>query len=477
MNKTRNWIDGVWTDHQGPTIDVINPATGQVVASQPDTPAEQIDAAVAAARAAFASWRTVNPSVRAGHLHAIADRVALRIDDLATAVTLEMGKPLDEARGEARKLVAALHFYAEEATRLRGSIVPNSDDGFSSLVEYEPIGVVAAIAPWNYPLELIGWKLGAGLAAGCTMVIKPSEYSPSSGVLLAECIAATDLPPGVINMITGAGQTGGALTQHPDIDKIAFTGSGATGAAIARGVAKATSLSMELGGSCPLIVTETADLAESVRGTLRRAFRNAGQICISINRAYVHADVYDDYLAALAEGATRLVVADPLQTPDADVGPVVNSEIFDRTSAHIADAVERGARVIAGGGPIAELAPGLFLQPTVVADTDQDMMIMHQETFGPVIGVARYTDLDEAIARANSTSAGLASYGYCRDLGQTFTLSKQLDFGNVAINNVDAGIINAPYGGRKGSGFGVEHGREAIDGYLQVKHTRIRHGG
>lgn len=476
MDNPRNWIGGEWVEHTGPTIDVVNPSTNTVVARQADTSADEVGRAIAAARTAFADWRSVNPSVRAQLLHAIADSVARRIDELAEAVTVEMGKPYDEARGEARKLVTALHFYAEEATRLHGSIVPNTDDGFSSLVEYEPIGVVAAIAPWNYPLELIGWKLGAGLAAGCTMVIKPSEYSPTSGLLLAECVAETDLPAGVVNMITGAGQTGAALTQHPDIDKIAFTGSGATGAAIARGVAKATSMSMELGGSCPLIVTETADIAEAVRGTLRRAFRNAGQICISINRAYVHDAVYDDYVAALADGAAKLVVADPRQVPDADMGPVVNREIFDRTVAHIADAEAKGARVAAGGGPIEELAPGLFLQPTVLADTDQSMLVMHEETFGPVVGVARYSDLDQAISDANSTSAGLAAYGYCRDLGQTFTLSKQLDFGNVAINNVDAGIINAPYGGRKGSGFGVEHGKEAIDGYLQVKHTRIRHG-
>lgn len=472
----QNLINGSWVDHDGPVLDVINPATGEVVAQQADTGSDEVDMAVRAARSAFATWRSVNPSVRTALLHTIADQVSECIDDLAESVTREMGKPFDEARGEARKLVSALHFYAEEASRIRGSIVPNTDDGFSSLVEYEPIGVVAAIAPWNYPLELIGWKLGAALAAGCTMIIKPSEFTPTSGLLLAECVRSAGLPNGVINVITGGGRTGAALTSHPEVDKIAFTGSGTTGAAIARAVPKATSLSMELGGNCPLIVTETASIADAVRGTLRRGFRNAGQICISINRAYVHAEVYDEYLSRLADGAAKLVVADGLSTPDADMGPVVNQEIYDRTLAHTADAVDHGARLLTGGGPIESLRPGLFLQPTIVADTNQDMLVMHEETFGPVIGVARYTDLDEAIAVANSTPAGLAAYAYCRDLGQTFALSKRLDFGNVAINNVDAGIINAPYGGRKGSGFGVEHGREAIDGYLQVKHTRIRHG-
>lgn len=472
----QNWIDGAWAPHTGDLIDVVNPATGEVVARQPDTPAAEVDRAVAAARRAFEQWRWVNPSKRAAALHALADQVAAREEPLARSITVEMGKPLGEATGEVRKLVEALHFYAEEATRVRGSIVPNTDDGFISLVEHEAVGVVAAITPWNYPLELIGWKLGAGLAAGCTLVVKPSEYTPGSAAELMRCVEAAQLPAGVVNLVTGAGETGRALTTHDGIDKIAFTGSGATGAAIARSVAGVKPMSMELGGNCPMIVTDRADVALAVKGALRRSYRNAGQICIAVNRVYVHTSVYEQFTTDLATAVQKLVVADGLAVPDADMGPVTNREILERSLAHVADAVDKGARLLCGGTPIETLPDGLFLAPALLADCDQSMLVMHEETFGPVLGVAPYSELDEAIERANSTSAGLAAYGYTEDLAQAYTLSRRLDFGNVAINTVDAGIINAPYGGRKGSGFGSEHGREGMDAYLQVKHTRMRHG-
>ena len=472
----RNYVDGEWAEHTGALIEVVNPATGQVAAQVPDTPAPEVDRAVRAAKRAFQDWRFTNPSVRAQLLHRLADEVAAREVELARSVTVEMGKPLNEARGEARKLALALHFYAEEATRVRGSIVANTEEGFTSLVEHEAIGVVGAITPWNYPLELIGWKLGASVAAGCTIVVKPSEYTPTSAVLLMECVQACDFPPGVVNLVIGAGATGAALTQHPDLDKIAFTGSGRTGAAIARSVPNVKPMSMELGGNCPLVVTDRADVAAAVKGALRRAFRNAGQICIAINRAYVHESVYEEFAERLAVGADKLVVADGLQQPDADVSPVTNREILDRRLAHVADAGDRGARVLCGGSAPAGREQGLFLSPTVVGECDQSMLLMREETFGPVLGLSRYSDLDDALARANSTDAGLAAYAYTEDLGQAFTLSKRLDFGNVAVNNVDAGIINAPYGGRKGSGYGYEHAREGMDGYLQIKHTRLRHG-
>jgi succinate-semialdehyde dehydrogenase/glutarate-semialdehyde dehydrogenase len=476
VKVVRNWIGGAWAHHDGPTIDVVNPATGQVVARQPDTAVDEVARAVEAARRAFDEWRWQNPRMRAERLHAIADRVAVHETTLARSVTLEMGKPLGEATGEVQKLAQALHFYAEEATRIRGSIVPNTEDGFTSLVEHEPVGVVAAISPWNYPLELIGWKLGAALASGCTLVIKPSEYTPSCAVQLMQCVAEAGAPAGVVNLVTGAGDTGRALTQHPGVDKIAFTGSGLTGAAIARSVPGVKPMSMELGGNCPMIVTDKADVAAAVKGAVRRGFRNAGQICIAVNRIYVHESVYREFIGALAGAAEKLVVADGLGRPDADVGPVANREIHQRTLQHLRDAVDRGARLLCGGGAPADAGEGLFLMPTVVVDCDQSMLVMHEETFGPLVGVASYQDIDEAIALANSTDAGLAAYAYTEDLSQAFHLSRRLDFGNVAVNNVDAGIINAPYGGRKGSGHGSEHGREGMDGYLQIKHTRMRHG-
>lgn len=481
MSETRsgqNYIDGQWLDGcEGRRLSVLNPANQQVVAEVPDSDARDVDLAVAAAVKAWSTWRWLNPSVRADYLHRTGAAVAAAEDALARPITEEMGKPLGEALGEVRKLAKTFHFYAEEATRSTGAIIPNEEDGFTSLVEKEPIGVVAAIAPWNYPVELIGWKIGAALGAGCTLVVKPSEYTPTSAVELFRCLEQAGLPAGVANLVTGAGGTGRALVTHADINKIAFTGSGATGLAIARSVQGVKPMSMELGGNCPMIVARHANLDAAVSGALRRSFRNAGQICIAVNRIYAHASLYEEFVQRLATAADRLVVADGLVDELADVGPVTNIEVLNKVERHVEDARAKGARVVCGGARPLGLRSGYFYAPTVLADCSPDMLVMHEETFGPAVGVAPYDELDDALDQANSTPAGLAAYVYSADLTETFTLGRRLDFGSVAVNNVDAGIINAPYGGRKGSGYGYEHGREGLDGYLQLKHVRIRHGG
>ena len=472
----RNHIDGAWVEGSGALREVRDPATGEVVARVPESTAEDVDRAVAAARRAWATWRWTNPSERARLLHAAAEEVVGVRQRMAESITREMGKPLGEALGEVDKLAKAFHFYAEEATRIAGATLSNEDDGYTSLIEKEPIGVAAAITPWNYPVELVGWKVGGALAAGCAMVLKPSEHTPTAALEGMGCLERAGVPAGVVNVVTGAGEAGRALVGHPDVDKIAFTGSGATGAAIMRTVSGAKPMSMELGGSCPMIVTARADLDVAVAGTLRRSFRNAGQICIAINRVYVHADLHDELVARVAEGARALVVGDGLREQGVDVGPVTNLEILERCQEHIADALERGATLEAGGHRPAGREAGLFLEPTVLSGCTPEMLVMHAETFGPVIGISAFTDLDEAIALANGTSAGLAAYACTQDVGEMFALSRRLDFGNVAVNTVDAGTINAPYGGRKGSGFGYEHGREGMEAYLQLKHVRIRHG-
>jgi succinate-semialdehyde dehydrogenase / glutarate-semialdehyde dehydrogenase len=471
-----NYLAGEWVAAGPPHVDVVNPATGEVTARIPDTDDEAVDTAVRAAKAAFGVWRRRSPFERAGVLHAVAREIESDIDAVAVEITREMGKPLDEARGEVRKLAEAFHFYAEETTRVFGHTVPNVQDGFLSVIEKEPIGVVAAVTPWNYPVELIGWKLAAALGAGCTIVVKPSEFSPSSAVRLFECLDRAGVPAGVANLVLGVVAPGQALVRHPLVDKVAFTGSAATGAAITRSTASAVPLSMELGGSCPLVVTASADLEDAVAGAVRRGFRNAGQICIAINRVYVHADLYEEFVARVGKAVATLRVGDGLADPTVDMGPVTNPEILDKTAKHVADALERGARLVAGGSRLDHLAPGLFYAPTVVADVTPEMLLGHAETFGPVIGVTAFTDLDEAIALANGTEAGLAAYAYATDLAETFRLGRELDFGNVAVNNVDAGIMNAPYGGRKGSGYGYEHGREGLEGYVHLKHLRIRYG-
>jgi len=478
LSEGRNYIDGSWTDSASTEeVTVVNPASGEVVAQVPDSDGRDVDLAVTAAGRAFNTWRWLNPAKRAHHLHGVGDAVTAAETPIARAITREMGKPLGEARGEVQKLAKAFHFYAEEATRSTGAIIPNEEDGFTSLVEHEPVGVVAAITPWNYPVELIGWKLAAALAAGCTIVVKPSEYTPTSAIQLWRCLERAGIPAGVANLVHGSKVAGRSLVAHPGINKVAFTGSTDTGAAIVKSISGVKPMSMELGGSCPLIVTDNADLAAAVQGALRRGFRNAGQICIAINRAYVHTSVYPRFVEQLGRAADGLVVADGLTKEDADVGPVANPGILEKVGRHVQDATSRGARLVCGGGPVAGLEQGYFYAPTVLADCTQDMLVMHEETFGPVVAVAPYSELDEAVELANSTPAGLAAYVYTNDLTETFGLGRRLDFGSVAVNNVDAGIMNAPYGGRKGSGYGYEHGREGLDGYLQLKHVRVRHGG
>jgi succinate-semialdehyde dehydrogenase/glutarate-semialdehyde dehydrogenase len=447
-----------------------NPVDDRVVAVADLADEATVDAAVRAAKGAFASWKRTTGFER-GHLLRELARVALeRLDDLATSMTLEMGKPLDEARGEVRKFAQAMRFYAEEAERIGGETIPNESTEFLSVVHKEPVGVVAAITPWNYPVELVGWKLGGALGAGCTMVLKASEYTPGAVQLLCECIRDAGFPPGVVNAVHGHGAVGALLAGHPAVDKIAFTGSNATGRQLFKTVTGVTRLTMELGGSCPLLVSRHADLDLAAAGAVRRSFRNAGQICIAINRIYVERPVVDGFVERVVELTRALTVDDGYAHPDADVGPVTMEEIRARTTAHVADARERGATVATGGE-----GGGLFLQPSVVLDAPAESLLMTEETFGPAVGVAPVDSLEQAVELANGVPGGLAAYLYTEELGETMRLSSALDFGNVAVNTVDAGIINAPYGGRRESGFGYEHGREGLEGYLQLKHVRIRH--
>jgi succinate-semialdehyde dehydrogenase / glutarate-semialdehyde dehydrogenase len=471
------FVDGAWTsDGAEDWFTLANPANGDAIAQIAEASEAVVGRAVAAARKAFPAWRDLGPFKRADLLRALARIVDERRDLIARAVTREQGKPLDEARGEVSKVARTFEFYAAEAVRVLGQTIPNEESGFLSLVEKEPIGVAAAIAPWNYPVELIGWKLGAALAAGCTLVIKPSEYTPLSAVALIECVEAAGFPPGVVNLLQGAGKVGAALVSHPDIDKIAFTGSGNVGENIFRTMGGIKSVSLELGGNCPMVVASSADLDAAVKGALRRGFRNMGQICIAVNRIYVHRSLHDRFVAALAEGAQRLTVADGLEKPDADLGPMTNADGVAKVERHVEDALGKGASLLCGGSPPDGMAQGHFYAPTVFDNCTPDMLVMSEETFGPVLGVCAFEDLDEAIAQANAGPYGLAAYVYARDVGEIFRLTKALCFGSVAVNNVDAGIMNAPYGGRKRSGIGYEHGREGMEGYLAIKHVRLRHG-
>lgn len=470
LRQVLNYIDGKWQPGQA-VFKVKNPATEEDLAEVAQSDAADVDAAVGAAKQAFSSWRRTTSFERADVLRKVGSIIDRREDELVAAITLEMGKTLAESRGEVQKLAQAFRFYAEEAVRVFGEIVPNDSNDVTSLVTYEPVGVVAAVTPWNYPLELIGWKLCAALGAGATIVVKPSEYSTVSAALLFECLDEAGLPAGVGNLIYGRG-IGSTLVSHPGIDKIAFTGSTETGNAIAKSVYRAIPLSMELGGTCPMVVTEHADVARAASGAARRGFRNAGQICIAVNRIYVHRSQYENFLLQLGVLVDNLVVGNGM-SPDVDMGPTANEETRKKVLLHIADARDKGARIITAERDMPE--KGFFVSPTVLADCTPDMLVMRDETFGPVVGVSPFDTLDEAIEMANRDDSGLAAYVYSENLYEVHRLSAHLDYGNVAVNNPDPGIMNAPYGGRKGSGFGYEHGAEGLRGYLQIKHTRIFH--
>ena len=472
-------IGGRRVASQGAAVAVLNPATGETVGAVAEATAAETDAAVRAAAGAFPGWAGAPLNARAEILRKVPAIVSSRRDDIARALTLEQGKPLNEARGETDKFAAMFAYYAEEAARGGGRIIDNGDGEHESFVYREPVGVVAAISPWNYPVELVGWKVAAGLAAGCALVVKPPSLAPLSPLAALDCLDDAGLPPGVVNVVTGSGNSvGRRLVQSPKVARIAFTGSSSTGREIFASCPDVKKITLELGGNCPLIVSAAADLDSAVRGATRRAFRNAGQVCIAINRIYAQRPVYEEFTTRLEKAVRALVVADGMQNPAADMGPVASAEILKKTERHLADALKKGARLVCGGRrpPGAEYAGGLFFEPTVVADAPPDALVMTEETFGPLVGVAPFDEWDEAIARANDSPYGLAAYVYTRDLAESRRAARALDFGNVAVNNADAGVLNAPYGGRRQSGVGCEHGREGMEEYTQIKHVRMRCG-
>lgn len=473
------FIGGEFVDGRGTRIDVVNPARGEVIGQIAATTPDEIERAVDSARLAFRTWSRVPAKVRAQALHRLGDLIAGDAARMAHIMTSEQGKPLNEAKGEILKLAEACHFYGEEAVRVLGEIVPNDQNGYQSQVIREPIGVVGAITPWNYPAELVGWKLCASVAAGCTIIVKPAELTPFTALAIAEKVKEAGIPAGVVNVLTGKGSiVGQALVEHPGVDKIAFTGSSAVGLHIQRSCPSVKRLSLELGGNCPLVVTASADIDAAVKGATRRSFRNMGQICIAINRIYVARPLYEAFIEKFARAADALTIGDGLSNPAADIGSMASADPLAKTREHLADAREKGARLLAGGkAPEGEeFARGFFFRPTIVADCTHEMKVMGEETFGPLVGVAPFDTLEEAVALANDTPYGLASYVYARDLQEIYQLSAELDYGNVAINNVDAGIMNAPYGGRKQSGIGYEHGREGLLEYFNFKHVRLYHG-
>ena len=466
-------IDGQWVPaDSGETLEVRNPATGALIAHVPKAGAAETRRAIAAATRALPGWRSKLAKERSGILRTLYDLMIAHIDDLALIITSEQGKPLAEAKGEILYAASFMAWYSEEACRINGSVIPANLQGRRILVQKAPIGVFAAITPWNFPAAMITRKAAPGWAAGCTGVIKPASQTPLTALALGVLAERAGLPPGVCNILTGsASAIGGELTANPEVRKLSFTGSTEIGAVLLAQCAPTIKrTSMELGGNAPFIVFDDADLETAVSSALIAKYRNSGQSCIGANRFLVQAGIHDAFVARLAEETDKLVVGIGTQ-PGTVIGPLIDAAAVAKVEEHVADAVARGARIVSGGQRHA--LGGTFFQPTVLRDVPRAARIFSQETFGPIAPVFRFDTEAEAIAMANDTPYGLAAYVCARDVGRIFRVVEALEFGMVGVNE---GLIStevAPFGGVKASGLGREGAQVGIEEYLETKYVAL----
>lgn len=473
-------INNRWSaSADGRTRPVINPAYNRIIRETAEATPADVNAAVAAAQAALPRWAAASGRERARILHSAMDIFRTRyLDACARVLTEENGKPLNDSLKEVRFTADVIDFYADEARRITGTHFRGDQGSTHSFVWKQPVGVVAAILPWNFPVDLLAWKIGPGLAAGCTFVVKPSEEAPLSVLLFVQAFLDAGLPAGVLNVVTGGGTVGAALVDHAAVDKIAFTGSVETGIRIAQAAAKTMKrTTLELGGSAPCLVFADADLEVAVAGALRRCYSHAGQICISVNRIFIHESRFDEFVTRFTDLASRLTVApDGLRSPDADMGPMINAAAVDKVHAHVTNAAARGGRILIGGGSPpgdAYLTGGFYYAPTVIVNVTPEMRVMREETFGPVAPLASFSELADAVAAANATPYGLAAYVYTRDLNTAFQAARLLKCGGIGINVNDVTDMRGPFGGLKLSGIGRELGEPGLDSYLETKHIRV----
>ena len=468
--RQQAYIDGAWVDADtGETLPVTNPATGETLGQVPRMGADETRRAIAAADAAWPAWRARTAGDRAKVLRRWFDLIVANQDDLAVLMTAEQGKPLTEARGEVLYAASFIEWFAEEGKRIYGDVIPGHQPDKRIVVTKEPIGVCAAITPWNFPAAMITRKAGPALAAGCTMVLKPASQTPFSALALAVLAERAGVPRGVFSVVTGSATAiGGELTANPTVRKLTFTGSTEIGIKLAAQCAPTIKkLSLELGGNAPFIVFDDADLDAAVQGALGSKFRNTGQTCVCTNRLLVQRGVYDEFARRLVAAVNALKVA-PADDDGAQQGPLINAKAVAKVEEHIADAVAKGARVLAGGKPHA--LGGNFFEPTVLGEVTPEMLVARDETFGPLAPIFRFDTEEQAIAMANDTEFGLASYLYTRDLGRAWRVSEALEYGMVGVNEGLISTEAAPFGGVKQSGLGREGSKYGIDDYIEQKY-------
>ena len=467
------FINGQWCDAANKSVlDVVNPANGTQLGQVPNCGTEEARSAVEAAHTAFATWRAKSPQERGAYLHAWEQAIRANLEDLARLLTLEQGKPLAEARAEILQGASYFPWYAEEARRVSGEVVPTFRHGVQALTRHEPLGVAAAITPWNFPMSMIPRKVAPALAAGCTVIVKPASATPYSALALAELAQRVGIPAGVFNVITGsAGAIGSVITESPLVRKLSFTGSTPVGRTLATQCAPTLKrVSLELGGNAPFIVFDDADINLAARMALGNKFRNAGQTCICANRFLVHKDVFDAFVRRLLHGIREITVGEGLKA-ETTMGPLINAEAVAHVDALVGDALQNGACRIAGGQP--HKLGGNFYEPTLLTGIKPHMRIFSEEIFGPVAAVMPFEDEEEAVALANDTEYGLASYVCTREMARTWRLWKSLQYGMVGVN--DAGLASAetPFGGVKGSGMGREGGREGLLEYMETHYALL----
>lgn len=471
--RQANYIDGQWVQaDSGKTLAVKNPATGEVIGHVPALSAVETRRAIEAANAAWPAWRAMLAKERGAILRRLHDLMLANADDLAAIMTAEQGKPLTEAKGEVVYSASFIEWFAEEAKRVYGETIPQNAKGRRILVTKEPIGVFAAITPWNFPSAMITRKAGPGWAAGCTGVIRPASQTPFSALAIAVLAERAGMPKGVCNVITGpSGETGKELTSNPIIRKLSFTGSTEVGRVLLAQCAETIKkTSMELGGNAPFIVFDDADLDQAVLGAMASKYRNTGQTCVCANRILVQDGVYDAFAAKLKTAVEGLKVGNGFEE-GVTQGPLINADAVTKVEEHIADALKRGANVVTGGKRHDK--GGNFFQPTVLANVPHDAQIFREETFGPVAPLFRFKTEAEAIALANDTEFGLASYFYARDVGRIFRVAEALEYGIVGINEGIISTAEVPFGGFKQSGLGREGSSHGIEEYIEMKYLAL----
>ncbi len=466
-------VNGKWIDAKnGDTIEVRNPATNELVGTVPALSREETEAAIADAKKAWPAWRALTAVQRSTILRKWAQLVVENVDDLAVILTTEQGKPLAEAKGEILGGISYFEWFAEEGKRLYGEVIPTPWEGKQPITIRQPVGVTAAITPWNFPMSMIPRKAGPALAAGCPMILKPASATPYSALALGELAVRAGVPAGIFNVITGKALViGDTICQSPTVRKLSFTGSTAVGKQLIANCAPTVKkVSMELGGNAPIIICRDANMEAAVMGTMNSKFRNAGQTCICANRSFVHESIHDEYVAKLVEKVNAMIIGNGME-PGVTVGPVIDQKALDSAKSFVEDALAKGAKIAVGGKPAS--IGGLFFEPTILTNVTPDMRVFREEIFGPILPVMKFSSEEEVIDLANDTEYGLASYIFTQDLGSFYRISHALEFGLVGVNEVILSNGEVPFGGVKASGLGREGGRQGIEEYVETKYILL----